>query len=405
MVCTQIFSYSAALILILVSSLSASTAFAQNEMGKITSQKSVNLKPASSIGFEINPFFKDCRKVLPVSPLTAGSVILQKISDENYYMTAVLTARKNTKVFLRSNENKILLEPDTAGKINISTQVKIPDDELKMTLLLASEVGDKSQNFNFNVSIKGDQVQASLSPELTEFNRTDLCLRNQAWLGAGISIFKYSQQIEQIDADASFQSFQLGSYSLEVKSFPRPGLGVAGNFKSAVGKVGPGQVTGVTQTDFRWSTSSLELQYRSLNWSRGWKSWNVYPFVKAGFQNHSIPRITIDGASQVGFDNIEQLNVHVGAGVNLIDNGKSYVETYMNYQIPISSKNYSNSVKFMFDGSLGYGYAVTQKWTLGAFWYGQWHSFDYTPKSGVDTKPGTLDIFFSNIEFKVGYLF
>jgi hypothetical protein len=118
-----------------------------------------------------------------------------------------------------------------------------------------------------------------------------------------------------------------------------------------------------------------------------------------------IPRISIDAQNVVSIETIESLNASVGAGFNILDRTQYFAEMYMNYQIPVSVKSYKLTPKLIFDGSVGAGKMIGKNLSLGLFWYGQAHQFDYANPSGLDTNPGSINFIFSNVDLRLGWVF
>jgi hypothetical protein len=81
-------------------------------------------------------------------------------------------------------------------------------------------------------------------------------------------------------------------------------------------------------------------------------------------------------------------------------------EMFMAYQVPIfTSSQISIKPEVMFNGSIGAYYKYTPTWYIGSFWYGQLHSYSYSTHNssfGEDFS-GRQQLFFSNIELRIGY--
>ncbi len=81
----------------------------------------------------------------------------------------------------------------------------------------------------------------------------------------------------------------------------------------------------------------------------------------------------------------------------------------MKYQYPLmvtfSEAGNTLTPKFAFDGSIGAAYYITPNVKTGLFWYGQWQQFQFTAARGSILNSGSENLFYSAMDFRLGYDF
>lgn len=167
-----------------------------------------------------------------------------------------------------------------------------------------------------------------------------------------------------------------------------------------------GKVEGVKSKEFAWTISEIATQYRETSWLTDWRGLIVYPYFRASFQHHSMPRISIDSNSNSYIENLRFGVASLGVGANIFTCRHYFLEAYLNYKKPILSETgevRSNGVNL--DGAIGVGKAFGENWSLGGYWYGHYDEISYSRPQSRDPNPGNLNFLFSNFDFRMGYLF
>ncbi len=366
------------------------------------------LIPQKVIQFADNPYIQSCLKNDPYPKFKSAIVRVDRDEDSQNYLVSFRFALENyKKVFVRSaSGHEQELHPETKGTFYLSliipAQTESNQGQLHLQLRLVSK---KGQSYFYDLDTSVDQVVAQITPRFTREQREKVCLKNQIWIGGGGSYFSYKQNTDGLDVSASFDSVKLGSYDLDMKTYPTPNWGFLASYKSAPGLFDKGQVQGVQQSDFAWTIAEVGLQYRRNAWLITKEKYLAYPYVRASVQRHSMPRIGVDGSSQVFIENIENTQGSIGIGANIFTKANSFFEVYINYQFPVSEGDYSLSPKLEFDGAVGFGRALTEHLSFGAYWYGHFRHVRYENPSSLDPDPGEVNFLFSNFDLRLGWIF
>lgn len=235
-----------------------------------------------------------------------------------------------------------------------------------------------------------------------------------AWvaLGLGGNYLNYGQTVPGANAEVSYESLK------PVSVYGEAGATISRKWKAAASyHDSPGQVSSspsipVSNGSYHWKTYSGEGFYE-LN--EDMFRVNGKPVVldgRFGVQYHSMPFIVVQSSTRsVDIRENTLTMATIGANATLGKWEKFSYEVFGRYQYPVSaagsgSNSFKVSPNFAFDGSMGGLYRLSNV-TLGAFWYGQWHvyNFNYTDGSTGTSNSGRQSLFYSNVEFRLGYEF
>ncbi len=219
-------------------------------------------------------------------------------------------------------------------------------------------------------------------------------------LGAGLNYLNFAQTGVEVQ-NIEYASAQGPSYSFLMRAQVSDAVAIEGVHSSQPGKIKSSQVS-VTNANFNWSYQSLEAIY-------GMPSGFT---VRGGFQRHTLPYLQVVTLTRLEVRDYTQTMASIGAGYAWKRLDKWRPQVFLRYQVPIAfsesnGDQLQNEARFAFDGSLGVNRILSRNFTLGMFWYGQWHEYDYSmfnPSTGLPDS-GQSKYFFSNLELRLEYGF
>lgn len=221
------------------------------------------------------------------------------------------------------------------------------------------------------------------------------------WLGAGANYQYYKQTIPSVDGDSSFQNLKAPTIFARA-GFQAQHLGLDISFKDTPGEIKSSPSVAVQNGKYQWQTISAEGLYRLDN-----PVWNL----RFGFQHHQMPFMVLDTMTStvaVTSNTLTLLTFGFDRFYKLSDNLRT--EWQMRYQHPVLSgagdgAKFTVSPKFAFDGSVGGVYNFTKNFRGGVYWYGQWHSYNFSYENPPNVSSGDQTLFYSNIELRLGLEF
>ncbi len=228
------------------------------------------------------------------------------------------------------------------------------------------------------------------------------------WAGAGYNFVNFTQKVNNF-SDLNYQSLKGPGFFLSGGAFITEKIGFETSYKEALGEFNDTK-NGGGVFPYKWKIFSLEALYRgSLNHrekKEGYYQRGSQWMWRLGFQQHLVPFLNVPNFSALTVERNENsiLMAHGGASYFYSASKRIRYEAMMRYQHPLSSSGNSASFEvspqFAFDGSLGVSYKFSELFSMGAYWYGQWHKFQYTYDGGAMT--GEQDIFFTNFDLRLG---
>lgn len=229
------------------------------------------------------------------------------------------------------------------------------------------------------------------------------------WGGFGVNLLKYEQETS-IPSSLEFQSIAGPSIYAKVFRSLSKEIAIQGTYNRSPGKTQSSSTIKVNEGEYNWSFLTSEMTYFKNDWLYRYKKYLTQVGVQGGIQYHIVPFITRSDPNDTTVASVITNEIIYAAlgGTWLIHYDRYWLfETFMRYQYPISSGDkFDVDPKFAFDGSVGIIYKWKPNWRAGVFWYGQWHSYDFNGHTDAfATVSGSQTLFFSNVEFRLGWEF
>lgn len=224
-----------------------------------------------------------------------------------------------------------------------------------------------------------------------------------AWIGSGMNFTKYDQSVPN-GSTLSAQDQRGPSQYFETGYTGDKGWGGVFSYKSTPGKIIIDKGAAF-EAEYTWKTISLEGIMRKLTNLKVFGRPILMGF-RAGIQRHETPYVHVD----VNGDPLLKQNNMTTASLGLLAELNRRRWNYywlMRYQYPFSTTSEGASQweitpTFAFDGSVGLSYNLTPRTKLGAFWYGQWHQYNFVYSDGTQTNAGFQSLFYSSADLRLG---
>ncbi len=223
------------------------------------------------------------------------------------------------------------------------------------------------------------------------------------WGGSGYNYVNVRQTIANT-ADVEYKNTKGPSAYLEAGWLGTAKFGGVVSYKRTPGDVRVDNYP-INKRSFVWTTTSAEGLWLTPWHMKLWRMPVVWT-VRAGVQNHYFPFLYVESGNQL----VQATNNILSGSIGFIaETIKSKIRYYwsMRYQQPIQSSSEGGNTFTLtpilaFDGSVGASYNFTERWKLGAFWYGQLHSYKFNYSSALQSNAGVQNLFYSNMELRVG---
>jgi hypothetical protein len=233
------------------------------------------------------------------------------------------------------------------------------------------------------------------------------------WGGVGANFLRYDQSIQNNGSGVGFQSFTGPSLFAKLNRSINRDWAAQASINYSPGETSSSSAVKVEDGNYAWTFLSSELTYFPPHWKFSKKRKFLTELgIQGGIQYHNVPFVARSSAIDSTVTAVESNNIiMMTAGATAIFHYGRYwlLETFFRYQYPLQAgRLYDIEQKFAFDGSVGVIYKWKPDWRLGGFWYGQWHKYDFSnaPDRFSGSKiNGEQDLFFSNLEFRIGYEF
>ncbi len=161
---------------------------------------------------------------------------------------------------------------------------------------------------------------------------------------------------------------------------------------------------------YRWLSLSGEAAYSRPNWA-----WDMFGsranfVLRFGGQHHAVPfllvRNPVAGKNEVVLENGTMSTLSLGGMSEWAISENMNLEIFMRYQHPIFYGGvFSAKSSFVFDGSIGVSKTLSERFTGGLYWLGQYHNYSYSYQ-GTTTlmnPSGSQKLFVSIFEFRIGF--
>lgn len=250
------------------------------------------------------------------------------------------------------------------------------------------------------------QNRSSLSVGIDEVKDTVVHFGSWIWAGVGANFYSVRQSIADT-ADVEYRNLEAPSTFLEAGFLSSKQYGVVGSFKRTPGDI---QIEGqsIADSTFIWDTYSIEGLYAfpMRNFIFGLP---ILWGARAGVQYHQFPFLYVETGRTVLKASNQLLMASLGAFAETQAKKLNY-HWLLRYQHPLSASTahgntFSVDPTMAFDGLLGVSYRIRSHWRTGLFWYGQLHDYKFTYGSQTRTSEGEQTLFFSNMEFRLGFDF
>lgn len=225
--------------------------------------------------------------------------------------------------------------------------------------------------------------------------------------GVGIDYLSFSQSGSETRR-LNFASINTGSYSPRFGVIQDKGWGGEFSFASFPSKVQAQTLAGANPR-YQWQVAKIEIFHSSpTNWLEN-ESGRFR--ARCGVQSHRLPYANVNSTNSI---TMKEKEIMFGsAGVSyLFRIGRWQPQVDLNYSLPLGQKKArENNIQLQplvtFDGSVGLSYQFSSGLELGAYWYGHWQDYKYKMYSEATGLPdaGTSKYLFSNIEYRIGYIF
>lgn len=228
------------------------------------------------------------------------------------------------------------------------------------------------------------------------------------WVGGGMSYVQYQQSVGAFSS-VQYSEFKGPALFMRAGGMMSDRYGMDFSFKNTPGDVKSASGITVTNGSYNWQTMSAEglgcvsgcgpLDLNTIN-------------LRLGFQQHEMPFMIPVAPNVIDVRSEGVTMASVGFDATFRRKKKLRFEWMMRYQYPIASAPQGTgslelTPKYVFDGSLGEVFQLTNRTYFGFYWYGQMHqySFSYQDSSlGVDYS-GSQSLFYSTFDLRLGYEF
>lgn len=280
--------------------------------------------------------------------------------------------------------------------------LELPYGHIQLPVKISTPDGQPPKIFELKLLTDKDQIILESKNPLK--NSPLRNMKNNIWLAAGYNFLRYNQTTRQLPSDLTFETFKgpsfFGSVVLRPSSYWTNNI----SFGLSPGETTSSPSVSVQSGSYNWQILTVDTTY----WPEKW-FYNTFQIgALGGIQYHKFPFIKIESGTPPGakIDNLYMAVLELGFNVLYKPYPRWGYELFMAYQLPFTnSAEIQIRPEVMFNGSIGGYYKYSPKWYLGCYWYGQLHNYNYSSynSSYSTTFSGRQNLFFSNIEFRLGY--
>lgn len=305
-----------------------------------------------------------------------------------------LVAKENVVV----KQDSVTADKDGYFEITLD----LPLGMVQLPLEIDNGSGAPVKNYEVKMAVEKQAVtMASTEPlKASPYRQSN----KSVWLGVGFNYLKYNQTTSTLPSNLTFETIKLPSLYLGGTYHVNTKWSAMASYSISKGATSSSSQVAVSSGDFLWKIASLEAIY----WPERWRKEKSRVGVMAGVQHHSFPFLNILSTSPATatIENATMMVADLGAFMEYTPRARWTYEAFLAYQYPLADPNeFSIKPQFLFNGSVGAYYRYRPNLYLGGFWYGQLHKYSFDQNNAaIGTRlSGKQDLFYSNIEFRVGY--
>ena len=294
-------------------------------------------------------------------------------------------------------------------------QLSLPQGTAQIPIQVTSPGGEIR---NYQISVAVEKLEVNIKGGAKAEKSPYAPKRWEIWGGLGINYLQYSQSSADLSSDLTLKSFDFPTLYGKVSHRINDKFSFTATANQAPGKSEGSTNVNVGQGSYNWSYLTGEFTYFHPRLKSRSKNYHSEVGFNFGAQYHIVPFIARSSTTDPAEVSIETNGIWLNAiGVTWLVHLNRYysVETFMRYQVPFATGSLFHVVyKFAFDGSLGLIYKWTPEWNFGLFWYGQYHSYEFSSHrdkyfaangGGGPDISGEQSLLYSNLEFRVGWTF
>lgn len=224
------------------------------------------------------------------------------------------------------------------------------------------------------------------------------------WFGLGVNFTSYTQSVPDM-SEVSFGRIKAPSQMVRAGFFFDDRFGLDLGFKNTPGQAESGSAITVRNGSYEWKTMSAELLSRSATRETD-GAW----LLRAGVQHHEMPFLIPLEANVLEIRGNSLTAVSAGVEYRKLTRGNIRIESQLRYQHPVGGGVSAGTTlkikpRFAFDGSVGAAVEARPNVFLGAYWYGQYHGYGFDFADNGVSFSGRQNLFFSNIDIRLGFEF
>lgn len=229
--------------------------------------------------------------------------------------------------------------------------------------------------------------------------------RLDIWSGFGLNYLKFSQKDSSGSENAQFSSITSPTLMVETRFVWNDNWSYVFSYNQMPGKIRTSENVTLNNDTYTWSYFSLEAERHIFDGPMGSRF-----YALGGLQRHQMPFLVGGTTTDVDLIQTQLTTTSLGARLEWQPKDKWLLESFMRYQIPITSQanngdEFKTTGGVSFDGLLGVSRVLSENWKLGVFWFGQSHIINYTYTSADKStqRNGTQTLFNSDLQVRFGY--
>jgi hypothetical protein len=314
-------------------------------------------------------------------------------------------------------KTEIMSQPfSTADERGIfELELLLPTANVQLPIEVKDNAGKVQQ---FQISMAVDANNVALTSQKNAI-KSPYARRNwEIWGGIGFNYLKYEQETSDIPSSLQFESFEAPSYSGKlVYSFTEE-WAFQFTANHSPGQTSSSNAVQVSQDTYSWDYYTFDSTFFHPDWKFLYKDLYTEVGAQVGIQYHKVPFVARSSTTDPAVANVETndlVMIAFGGAWNIHYGRYLILETFLRYQLPFYYGDlFDMQVDFAIDGSAGLVYKWRPDWRVGLYWYGQWHKYKFSNHRDVFFEAnggggpdidGKQELFYSNIEARIGWVF